>query len=133
MFSEAYIIFSLGLTRPLQTALYPECFKTHEACPETVTHVQNYIQICGKLLQLAAPLEPVMHVLCSVACTTVQTAWWCMPSPWHINQGLHDLTLSCKCLHSSPTVYLCCAVAHRYHCWYASARIPWRCDWSSLG
>jgi MFS family permease len=47
MFSEAYIIFSLGLTRPLQTALHPKCFKTHETCPETVTHVQNYIQICG--------------------------------------------------------------------------------------
>lgn len=47
MFSEAYIIFSLGLTKPLQQALFPACFKTHDACAEQLTHVQNYIQICG--------------------------------------------------------------------------------------
>lgn len=47
MFSEAYIIFSLGLTKPLQTAMFPTCFKTHDDCKETITHVQNYIQIVG--------------------------------------------------------------------------------------
>jgi hypothetical protein len=47
MFSEAYIIFSLGLTKPLQKAMFPTCFKTHYDCPEAITHVQNYIQICG--------------------------------------------------------------------------------------
>jgi hypothetical protein len=39
MFSEAYIIFSLGLTKPLQKAMFPTCFKTHDDCPETITHV----------------------------------------------------------------------------------------------
>jgi hypothetical protein len=47
MFSKAYIIFSLGLTKPLQKAMFPTCFKTHDDCPETITHVQNYIQLCG--------------------------------------------------------------------------------------
>eukprot|EP00878_Enallax_costatus_P032225 GHUV01035362.1.p2 GENE.GHUV01035362.1~~GHUV01035362.1.p2 ORF type:complete len:118 (-),score=27.79 GHUV01035362.1:184-537(-) len=45
MFSEAYIIFSLGLIKPLQSALYPTCFKTHTACSAETTHVQNYIQV----------------------------------------------------------------------------------------
>jgi hypothetical protein len=47
MFSEAYIIFSLGLTKPLQTAMFPTCFGTHDDCKEHITHVQNYIQIVG--------------------------------------------------------------------------------------
>jgi hypothetical protein len=47
MFSEAYIIFSLGLTKPLQQAMFPTCFKTHDDCKESITHVQNYIQIVG--------------------------------------------------------------------------------------
>jgi Na+/melibiose symporter-like transporter len=54
MFSEAYIIFSLGLTRPFQKALYPACFVTHEACAEELTHVQNYIQICGIIVGMLA-------------------------------------------------------------------------------
>jgi hypothetical protein len=28
----AYIVFSIGLIKPLQAAMFPECFKTHEAC-----------------------------------------------------------------------------------------------------
>jgi hypothetical protein len=47
MFSEAYIIFSLGLTKPLQKAMFPTCFSSHEACSTQLTHVQNYIQLCG--------------------------------------------------------------------------------------
>eukprot|EP00882_Tetradesmus_deserticola_P031481 GHRQ01035603.1.p1 GENE.GHRQ01035603.1~~GHRQ01035603.1.p1 ORF type:complete len:235 (+),score=92.87 GHRQ01035603.1:189-893(+) len=47
MFSEAYIIFSLGLTKPLQVAMFPTCFSTHDDCKEAITHVQNYIQIVG--------------------------------------------------------------------------------------
>jgi hypothetical protein len=47
MFSEAYIIFSLGLTKPLQKAMFPTCFASHEACSTQLTHVQNYIQLCG--------------------------------------------------------------------------------------
>ena len=54
MFSEAYIIFSLGLTKPLQKAQYPTCFKTHEDCSEELTHVQNYIQICGIIVGASA-------------------------------------------------------------------------------
>ncbi|KIZ06011.1 hypothetical protein MNEG_1952 [Monoraphidium neglectum] len=34
MFSEAYIIFSLGLIKPLQKAMYPACFDTHTACSD---------------------------------------------------------------------------------------------------
>jgi len=47
MFSEAYIIFSLGLTKPLQKALFPSCFASHADCSTELTHVQNYIQLCG--------------------------------------------------------------------------------------
>jgi hypothetical protein len=57
MFSEAYIIFSLGLTRPLQAVVHPECFVTHTACTADLTHVQNYIQIIGIAvgMSLASP------------------------------------------------------------------------------
>jgi hypothetical protein len=54
MFSEAYIIFSLGLTRPLQAVVHPECFVTHAACTADLTHVQNYIQIAGIAVGMAA-------------------------------------------------------------------------------
>lgn len=47
MFSEAYIIFSLWLTKPLQKALFPSCFASHADCSTELTHVQNYIQLCG--------------------------------------------------------------------------------------
>jgi hypothetical protein len=47
MFSEAYIIFSLGLTKPLQKAMFPSCFASHTDCSTQLTHVQNYIQLCG--------------------------------------------------------------------------------------
>lgn len=47
MFSEAYIIFSLGLTKPLQKAMFPSCFSSHADCSTELTHVQNYIQLCG--------------------------------------------------------------------------------------
>jgi hypothetical protein len=40
MFSEAYVIFSLGLTKPLQEAMFPSCFSTHTDCPKSLTHVQ---------------------------------------------------------------------------------------------
>jgi hypothetical protein len=40
MFCEAYIIFSLGLTKPLQRAMFPTCFKTHIDCPDELTQVQ---------------------------------------------------------------------------------------------
>ena len=45
MFSEAYIIFSLGLIKPFQAVMFPECFKTFDACPESLVHTQNYIQV----------------------------------------------------------------------------------------
>jgi len=47
MFSEAYIIFSLGLIKPLQKAEYPSCFTTYTDCPEQLTTVQNFLQIVG--------------------------------------------------------------------------------------
>jgi hypothetical protein len=47
MFSEAYIIFSLGLIKPLQKAEYPSCFTTYADCPKELTTVQNFVQICG--------------------------------------------------------------------------------------
>lgn len=43
----AYIIFSLGLTKPLQKAMFPTCFASHTECSTQLTHVQNYIQLCG--------------------------------------------------------------------------------------
>jgi hypothetical protein len=47
MFTAAYMIFSLGLTKPLQMAMFPTCFATSEHCSFQLTHVQNYIQLCG--------------------------------------------------------------------------------------
>lgn len=47
MFSEAYIVFSLGQTKPFQAAMYPECFKKYLTCDHDVVRTQNYIQICG--------------------------------------------------------------------------------------
>lgn len=47
MFSEAYIIFSIGLIKPFQAALFPACFTTHEECPQELTHVMNFVQIAG--------------------------------------------------------------------------------------
>lgn len=47
MFSEAYIIFSLGLIKPLQAAMFPSCFTTHQECSQDMVHLQNYLQICG--------------------------------------------------------------------------------------
>jgi hypothetical protein len=58
MFSEAYIIFSLGLTKPLQKAMFPTCFASHEDCREQLTHVQNYIQICGIIVGECLHLVP---------------------------------------------------------------------------
>jgi hypothetical protein len=74
MFSEAYIIFSLGLTKPLQKAMFPTCFASHEACAEQLTHVQNYIQICGIII------GEILHLLARQAFTVIahQTV---MPGP----------------------------------------------------
>lgn len=47
MFSEAYIIFSIGLIKPLQSAEYPTCFKTHEVCSPNQQKVENYILLVG--------------------------------------------------------------------------------------
>ena len=47
MFSAAYIIFSIGLIRPLQEAVFPDCFATHAACGERQTHAMGYAQIGG--------------------------------------------------------------------------------------
>lgn len=60
MFSEAYIIFSLGLTKPLQKAMFPSCFSSHADCSTQLTHVQNYIQLCGIIVGeslLAGPMS----------------------------------------------------------------------------
>ncbi|KAI8468145.1 MAG: major facilitator superfamily domain-containing protein [Monoraphidium minutum] len=50
MFSEAYIIFSIGLIKPFQAAMKPECFETHTACSAAETHVTSYIQIAGIII-----------------------------------------------------------------------------------
>jgi hypothetical protein len=47
MFSEAYIIFSIGLIKPLQSAEYPTCFKSHEACSSNLAKVENYVLLVG--------------------------------------------------------------------------------------
>lgn len=78
MFSEAYIIFSLGLTKPLQTAQFPTCFKTHEDCSEELTHVQNYIQICGIIVGEHA--GGAMHISVPLLCISSLTP---MRAPAH--------------------------------------------------
>ncbi|GBF98449.1 proton phosphate symporter [Raphidocelis subcapitata] len=50
MFSEAYIIFSIGLIKPFQKAAFPDCFETHTACSVEETHVMNFIQIGGIII-----------------------------------------------------------------------------------
>ncbi|KAI8465659.1 MAG: major facilitator superfamily domain-containing protein [Monoraphidium minutum] len=54
MFSEAYIIFSIGLIKPLQAAMFPACFVEHTACSRAETHAVSYSLvagiICGMLL-----------------------------------------------------------------------------------
>jgi len=52
MFCEAYILFSLGLTKPLQAAVFPTCFKTHQDCPQKITH----LQVCCAVLDVAQQL-----------------------------------------------------------------------------
>lgn len=48
MFSEAYIIFSLGQIKPFQTTMFKTCFKTYQGdCTHELVSNQNYIQICG--------------------------------------------------------------------------------------
>jgi len=48
LFSEAYVIFSIGQLKPFQQVMFPACFVTFEACQEEmVEHVADYIQICG--------------------------------------------------------------------------------------
>ena len=50
MFSEAYIMFSIGMIKPFQKAIYPKCFGSSEDCPEGLVKVQNYIQLVGIIL-----------------------------------------------------------------------------------
>lgn len=47
MFSEAYIIFSIGLIKPLQGAAYPACFTTHRDCTSNLSKVENYVLLVG--------------------------------------------------------------------------------------
>jgi hypothetical protein len=108
---QAYIIFSIGLIKPLQKALFPTCFVTHTDCAENLTHVQNYVQICGiiaggwaqhrsagsaalvgwsthhNLLSLTPCIDPVLMVSDDTA---------------HIQQAL-SLIMQLLALHSSNT------------------------------
>jgi MFS family permease len=47
MFSEAYIIFSIGLIAPLQAAAYPECFRDHIVCTREETHAAAYAPVAA--------------------------------------------------------------------------------------
>lgn len=47
MFSEAYIIFSIGLIKPLQAATFPSCFTTHKECSANLSKVENYVLLVG--------------------------------------------------------------------------------------
>jgi hypothetical protein len=50
MFSEAYIMFSIGLIKPFQKAMYPNCFSGSEECPQDLVKVQNYLQLVGIII-----------------------------------------------------------------------------------
>ena len=50
MFSQAYIMFSIGMIKPFQKSMYPKCFGSSEDCPEGLVKVQNYIQLVGIIL-----------------------------------------------------------------------------------
>jgi len=48
MFSEAYIIFSVGLIGPLQEAMFPDCFAgahTDAGCSAELVHATKFVQI----------------------------------------------------------------------------------------
>ncbi|KAG1670185.1 hypothetical protein FOA52_014961 [Chlamydomonas sp. UWO 241] len=48
LFSEAYIVFSVGQLGPFQKAIHPSCFVTYADCDQDlVKHVAGYIQIIG--------------------------------------------------------------------------------------
>ena len=57
MFSEAYIVFSVGNIKNFQTTAYPDCYRNIKpghpeldpVCPDILTHqkVDSYIQIIG--------------------------------------------------------------------------------------
>ncbi|GBF93836.1 proton phosphate symporter [Raphidocelis subcapitata] len=50
MFCEAYILFSIGLVKPLLAAAAPSCFVTFETCTEAETHLVNYIPIAARIV-----------------------------------------------------------------------------------
>jgi MFS family permease len=47
MFSEAYIIFSVGNLSPIFAAAYPSCWKTHKTCTKQLLGSLTYTQVAG--------------------------------------------------------------------------------------
>lgn len=47
MFSEAYVIFSVGNLSPLFAAAYPACWKKHTQCSKRLLGSLTYSQIAG--------------------------------------------------------------------------------------
>jgi MFS family permease len=47
LFVEGYTLFSVGNLTPLYSAVWPECWKTHDVCDEQWVHAVDYLSIVG--------------------------------------------------------------------------------------
>jgi hypothetical protein len=88
MFSEAYIIFSVGLIKPLQSAEYPTCFNSHEVCSPNLSKVENYVLLVGIIAGESHNLFNYMHITlltvmlvatCSYLASTQDDGAACIP------------------------------------------------------
>ena len=52
MFSEAYLVFSVGNIGSFQKAAFPDCYKTYAVCPhDMITQkIDSYVQIIGIII-----------------------------------------------------------------------------------
>ena len=47
LFTEGYVLFSIGNLKTLYQVAYPSCWKTFTSCSETLTQTTDYFQIVG--------------------------------------------------------------------------------------
>ena len=48
----------VGNLKPIFTAAYPTCWKTHKACPESLTNALTYTQVAGIIVGMLGELTP---------------------------------------------------------------------------
>jgi len=50
LFTEGYVLFSIGNLTTLFTVAYPDCWKTFKTCSKTLTQTTTYLQIVGIII-----------------------------------------------------------------------------------